>query len=281
VHVRNQPRILPGGNNAVLTLANGKSINLNQAANGKLRVTAGITVTKQQDGQLVYTVQNNDGKGEYSNELNTVTTPKGGQYQINLPDGTKVWLNAATSLQFPVSFEAVRKREVTLIGEAYFEVAKNSKPFVVATQNQQVSVLGTHFSVNSYPNENTTKTTLLEGSVVVSLTGINASERRLKPNQQSVILNGTLKVKEVDAEEAIDWKNGYFIFNNESLESIMRKVSRWYDVDITVSADEKLMQKEFSGTVSRFSEVGDVLEMLELTDGVHFKVKERRIIIMK
>jgi len=272
--------ILPGGNKATLTLANGKVINLNEAVKGELATQAGIVIRKKADGELEYTVQSDRVGSAEMQGLNTVSTPRGGQYRINLPDGSSVWLNAASELKFPPNFNKYAQRKVILNGEAYFEVAKDAKPFIVVTGQQEVKVLGTHFNISGYGEEETTKTTLLEGSVSILNLRSNLSTI-LKPGEQNLLKGNRMHIYQVDTEEAIAWKNGYFTFNREDLGSIMRKISRWYDVEIDAPANPLLMQKEFSGTVSRFGNVSDVLEMLELTDEVRFKIEGRRIIIMK
>ncbi|WP_316818478.1 FecR family protein [Pedobacter nyackensis] len=271
--------IKPGKNTATLTLSNGKSITLSDVKSGvvidasKLTYNDGSVVTNNNDRQ-------NSTTPSYSGQLKA-STPRGGTYQIILPDGTKVWLNASSELKFPASFNQSKQRSVELSGEAYFEVAKNKmKPFMVRSNGQEIEVLGTHFNVNSYLDEKVAKTTLLEGAVKISqLKGNNPASYVLRPGQQAIAGN-TIVIKNVDAMDAIDWKNGMFIFNKESLESIMRKLSRWYDVDV-VFEDEKLKSKLLGGTVSRFSTVTEVLEVLELTELAHFKIKGRSIMVME
>jgi len=270
-------KVAPGGNKAYLTLADGKTISLTDANNGQLAEQAGISIQKTGDGQLVYRMAKRN--EEAVGKINTVTTPKGGQYQIVLPDGSKVWLNAASTLSFPTSFASMKNRFVELKGEAYFEVAKDrTKPFIVKSNEQKVEVLGTHFNINAYVDEENTKTTLLEGSVRVSGSGIFGDNALLKPNQQSVLTGNTIKVLPVDPESAIDWKNGYFSFNKEDLPTIMRKISRWYDVEIVYQGN--YTGNDFTGVVSRNKDVSEVLNLLELTGLVHFKTEGRRIVVM-
>jgi ferric-dicitrate binding protein FerR (iron transport regulator) len=281
--------IKPGGNKAFLTLANGTKISLDDTQNGKIAEQQGVSITKTAKGELVYTAKNAAAKFiAGKQQFNTIETPKGGQYQINLPDGTKVWLNAASSLKYPTSF-ANTDREVQLTGEAYFEVAKKTVkgqrlPFNVKTEKQLVEVLGTHFNINSYDNEDNTKTTLVEGSVrvtpVAGSGNLAVLAKVLKPGEQSVLKGSLVKVNEVDTEEALAWKEGLFMFDDEDLESIMHKVARWYDVEV-VFKDKSLLTKDFSGTVSRFGNVSQVLKKLELTGSVHFKIEGRRIVVMK
>ncbi|WP_316816153.1 FecR family protein [Pedobacter nyackensis] len=272
--------IPPGGNKAVLTLADGKTITLNEAADGELVKVEGMVIRKTGQGQLVYEVVGNDASAA-AGSYNTISTPKGGTYQIILPDGTKVWLNAASKLKFPTSFVSLNERKVELSGEAYFEVTKDaSQPFRVLTVKQEVQVLGTHFNISSYAEESAVKTTLFEGSVKVkNLQGVKEGHIILKPGQQSIINEGVIKVTKADVDEVLAWKNGVFVFNDEPLESIMKKVSRWYDVEVIYEGVDK--NKLFGGSVSRFDNVSKVLRQLELTGGVHFKIEEGRIIAMK
>ncbi|TKC61228.1 DUF4974 domain-containing protein [Pedobacter hiemivivus] len=272
--------IPPGGNRATLTLANGKTITLNEAADGELAKDAGTIVRKTGNGQLVYEVVGGDTENK-GYTYNTISTPKGGTYQVILPDGTKVWLNAASTLRFPTSFVSLSERKIELSGEAYFEVTKNAKhPFKVVAKIQEVQVLGTHFNISSYADDSFVKTTLFEGAVKVNnLQATNGNKVILKPGQQSVINHRVITVIKADLQEVLAWKNGLFIFDGEPLESIMKKVSRWYDVDVVYEGVDK--KKLFDGSVSRFAHVSKVLSQLELTGDVHFKVEEGRIIVMK
>lgn len=258
-----------GSNKAYLTLANGKKLVLTNSANGKLAEEAGIKITKTADGQLVYTVADQGKKGIAG--YNRIETPRGGQYQLNLPDGTKIWLNSASSLKYPVSFAALKERRVELSGEAYFEVAKDKiHPFIVKSGRQQVQVLGTHFDVNAYPDEQLIKTTLLEGSVKLNEQVI------LKPGEQSSLTGEKFSVKQVNVNDAIDWKNGEFVFTNESLTSILKKVSRWYDVEIKY-VHTPVSVPTFTGSVSRSENISGVLKMLEETSNVRFSIEGRLI----
>jgi len=273
--------LAPGGNKATLTLADGRVINLNDAAQGDLASQGGIAIMKTKDGQLVYSVKGADAANPaQAMLLNTIATPRGGQYQVNLPDGSKVWLNTSSSLKFPVQFSK-NERRVVLSGEAYFEVAKNKlKPFVVKTAAQEVEVLGTHFNIHAYPDERNLKTTLMEGAVAISFTNPAIKEALLKPGQQAQ-LNGSeqLKVLDVDIEQAIAWKNGLFMFDGQDLEGIMKQVSRWYDVDVVFENDE-VKKKTFKGTISRFNHISQLLQVLESTGSVEFKMEGRRITAM-
>lgn len=276
----------PGGNDAVLTLADGSKISLTDADEGELLQAGGVRIVKAVDGQLIYSIDPARLKAQDAITFNTITTPRGGQYQVNLPDGTKVWLNAASSLKFPTTFTKLKERKVELSGEAYFEVAKHKEqPFKVisaianSSRAQEIAVLGTHFNINAYDDEPETKTTLLEGSVNVSARRGGKSESILLiPGQQAVLTNSELKMQAADTEEAVAWKNGNFVFNNERIESIMRKIARWYNVEVVYQG--KITDNDFIGTVPRFKNISEALTILELTNTVHFKVEGRRITVM-
>lgn len=276
--------ISPGSNRATLYLADGKVISLDDAVNGNIAEQSGIEITKTRDGQLVYNIaKSNSAKGTASLAYNTIITPRGGKYQVNLPDGTKIWLNAASSLKYPAAFNG-NKRRVELSGEAYFEVAKDKKhPFIVATDKQEVEVLGTHFNVNSYADEASTRTTLLEGSVrVASLNTRKAIDRQsntatLLPGQQSVLRNENLNVRLVDTDETIAWKNGYFQFNEADLGSIMRQIARWYNIDVVFENSPPADLFHFK--IPRNLNLNEVLTILE-TNGINLK-KEGRTLIVK
>ena len=264
--------IKPGGNKAILTLADGSTVNLDDSAEGNISQQGLATVNKTGNGKLVYNLKGKQPAGQAL--YNIATTPRGGQYQLVLSDGTKVWLNAASSIKFPVAF-AGKERHVELTGEAYFEVAKNKNmPFTIAAKGGVIEVLGTHFNVSAYADEKHMVTTLLEGAVKLKKDGKDAL---LKPGQQAITADGEsgYKVSDVNTDAAVAWKNGYFVFDNENIQSIMKKVSRWYDVDITYK--EGVADQSFGGTVSRFSNVSELLKMLELTGTIHFTTEGRVI----
>jgi ferric-dicitrate binding protein FerR (iron transport regulator) len=268
-------KIVPGSNKAYLTMANGSVITLNGAANGTLASQSGIKVDKVKEGLLKYTT--NDKVSSEETAFNLITTPRGGKYQVELADGTRVWLNSATSLKYPANFTG-KERRVELSGEAYFEVAKNpSKPFLVTVNGVTVRVLGTHFNIMGYNDEKAVKTTLLEGSVKLSY---NAHEALLKPGEQGLLNTSQtgFEVSNVDVDDVVAWKNGFFAFNNEDIQTIMKRISRWYDVDVVFP--EQFKRKNFGGTVSCFDDVSQVLKSLELTGSIHFKIEGRRIIVM-
>lgn len=270
----------PGKNTATLTLADGRQISLDSVANGQLAEQAGVYITKTEKGEIIYRADGKRAKGL----SNTLSTAKGQQFRLVLPDGTNVWLNAASSIKYPTTFANLNLRQVELTGEAYFEVKKDkSHPFVVKTSGQEVEVLGTHFNINSYIEEGMVKTTLLEGLVQVTLSAntkknVTKQTLLLKPDHQAVLDESGLRSIAVDVEAAVDWKNGKFIFENESLYAIMNKVSRWYNVDVQYQ-NEGLKAVTFTGTLSRYDHVNKVLSKLELTDEVEFKISDRKIIV--
>lgn len=272
--------IKPGLNGAFLKLANGKRISLNATANGKLATESGITITKTKDGELVYTLaedQHTANIGGY----NTIETPAGGQYQLKLPDGTNIWLNASSSLKYPVSFASLKERRIELVGEAFFEVKHNAaQPFRVLSKGQLVEDIGTTFNINSYGDELTVSTTLIEGAARVSLSGNVVSSKLLKPGQQSIATFNSLSVKEVNTDNVVAWKNGMFMFYDEPLVKAMRKISRWYGVKV-IFEDPALEQLSTYGTISKFNSLSKVLEMMAKAGSIRFEVKEKTITIIK
>ncbi|WP_316791962.1 FecR family protein [Pedobacter frigoris] len=276
--------IRPGTNKATLTLADGKIIQLSAAKSGIV-----IGDDLKYDDNSIVSQSGNDGSLKTGDdkinlaegEVQTLmaSTPRGGTYAITLPDGTKAWLNAASKINFPSRFSG-NTREVSLTGEAYFEVAKDKKhPFIVKTKGQEITVLGTHFNVNAYPEDGYTNTTLLEGLVhVVVGSGSSAREVVLKPGQRAASKGTDIRVDDVDADEAVAWKEGYFTFNRETLESVMSQIARWYDVEI-IYQDERIKSIPFSGSITRFGNISEILRKVELTEEVRFKVEGRKIFI--
>ncbi|MFD1629779.1 FecR family protein [Pseudopedobacter beijingensis] len=275
----------PGNNKAILILSDGSELNLEGSVSGTLADQGGVAISKLPSGEIVYNINSKVAQVEKS-LYNTINIPRGGEYQLVLPDGTKVWLNASSSLKFPTYFTG-SSRVVELKGEAYFEVAntylnKNGKqqrmPFIVKTASQKIEVLGTHFNVNAYANEENVKTTLLEG-VVKILSAKTGAFKILKPGQQSqVAAAGNISLTEVDVEEVTAWKNGMFYFNNTDLKTIMKQLSRWYDIEADI---ENMPQKRFNGILSRNVKLSQVLTMMEKTSGLKFKVEERRVSMLK
>lgn len=268
--------IAAGGARAILTLADGKKINLTQAANGNLTELAGIEIRKTADGQLIYTVKS-DASGMPAAQYHTIETPNGGQYQVKLQDGTLVYLNAASSIKYPTLFTG-KDRTVEISGEAYLQVAHNkAKPFRVISTGQVIEVLGTEFNVSAYKEEDVTSTTLIQGAVKISSLG---KSRKLVPGQQAQVNAKGIRVSNViNTAEVIAWKDGYFVFS-EPLESIMNKIARWYDVEVEYKAGVDLTQ-EFGGRISRHKKLSSALKIMELTGNVHFKIEGRRVIVMK
>lgn len=264
----------PGVNKAVLTLANGRRILLDDTGQGLIATQAGIRIKKLSDGMISYELTN-DIPAINSRGFNTIETPKGGKYQILLPDGSKVWLNAASSLHFPATFTNSERR-VELNGEAFFEVAKNKLiPFRVITRDISVSVTGTQFNVMAYKDESFSATTLVEGSVDVNNKNQNMT---LSPGEQVVNKAGVpLSKKMVDVDQATAWKNGLFQFADTDIETVMRQIGRWYDV--TVEYKGKIPANRFGGYISRDSKLSQVLKMLELS-GVKFALEEKKIIVL-
>ncbi|WP_291402486.1 FecR family protein [Daejeonella sp.] len=274
--------ILPGNNKAVLTLADGSRISLDDAANGLLASQGNIAITKTDNGEIVYE-RNIESKNRdllSQSVTNTIQTPKGGKFQVRLPDGSKVWLNSASTLSYPTTFTG-KERKVTLSGEAYFEIASNKKvPFRVISNGQIVEVLGTHFNINSYDDEDFTKTTLLEGSVRVilkSTSDVLGKTKMLKPGEQSLTntKQSGIRIENADTEKAIAWKNGYFKFKNTPIKEIMREVERWYDVELIYEGN--MPTDEFTGFISNDVNISAVLKILEQSGGVKFTVKGKKI----
>lgn len=269
--------IPPGGNKAYLTLEDGSVVILDGAKNGKLASQGNTAINKTADGRLTYDASVTGKPLSDKISYNTIVTPRGGQYIVVLPDGSKIWLNSASSLKFPTAFNG-KERNVEMTGEAYFEIAKNaSMPFRVKSEGQTIEVLGTHFNINAYKDEPATKSTLIEGSVKVKNTDQYAL---LKPGQQSALPNngsGRIVVSsDVDLKEVMAWKEGLFQFNGADIKTIMRQISRWYDVD--VEFEGKVSSDHFKGQVLRDSKVSKVLRILELS-GVKFKIEGKKIIV--
>ncbi|SDG50342.1 protein of unknown function [Pedobacter terrae] len=267
--------VAPGTVGATLTLANGKKIQLAGAASGKLAQEAGVTITKSSNGSLVYEIK--DGTSP-SGTKNTLSTANGETYQVRLPDGSMVYLNAASSLTYATSLIENGRRVVTLHGEGYFEIHKDKKhPFIVKTEKQEVEVLGTHFNINSYSDEAAVSTTLLQGSVKVR-TG--KKEQMLKPGEQSVNDGKTIKVNQIDVDSSIDWKNGDFNLDGVEFKIAMRKIARWYNVEV-IYEDAISDNVRSGGWVSRKNSLSAVLKSIEASGQVHFIIKGKQIFITK
>ncbi|WP_286859232.1 MULTISPECIES: FecR family protein [Sphingobacterium] len=277
VHQKN--RITPGSDRAILKLADGSTISLSDAAKGSIADQGGVKVQKTAEGEIVYAAID---KRASTQSYNSINTPNGGQYRVTLPDGSRAWLNAASSLTYPVEF-GKKERRVKMTGEVYFEIAKITNenkervPFFVETDKQVIQVLGTTFNVNAYADEPYDCTTLLEGSIRLVAAHSGKSEL-LKPGQQALVGNNML-LSEADIQQNLAWINGYFIFRREDLGGILRKIARWYDV--TVECPPELSTMKFTGKVSRSQSLSAVTEMIASINKVKLEIKERRIIVKK
>jgi ferric-dicitrate binding protein FerR (iron transport regulator) len=261
----------PGGERALLTLADGSTVVLDSAAPGRVASQGNATIVKDGDGELSYRISEND---RAMAGVNTISTPAGGQYSVRLPDGSQVWLNAKSSITFPTAFPD-KERRVKVRGEVYFEIKKESgKPFVVDVDGrQQVIVTGTHFNVNAYTDEPEIRTTLLEGAV--SVAAMHHESLRLVPGEQASFRagghpGGQFRKAVVDVAEVVAWKNGLFQFRETSLATIMRDIERWYNVEVTYP--EGIPQKRFSGKLRRNSQASEILEILKFA-GVNFRIE--------
>lgn len=261
--------VLAGSNKAVLTLSDGSTITLDST--GKQVILQGKTNISQNNGQLFYTTKERDRSISY----NTLTTPRGGQFRLTLPDGSRVWLNAASSLRYPTAFNDA-ERTVELKGEAYFEVSHAAMPFLVKADRMQVEVLGTHFNVMAYPDEKTIRTTLLEGSVKLSA---GQSGTVIQPGEQGVLEaeNAMVRVLPANTEETVAWKNGYFWFSKADLPAVMRQLSRWYDIEVIYEG--KIKDRQLTGKFYRNYNLSQVLSILE-ANNIHFKIADKKLIVM-
>jgi transmembrane sensor len=267
--VNTTPQAAPGTNKATLFLSNGQSVQLGQ--NDQTIQDGGADI-KANNNALVYETPETQ---PLAVVYNTVATPKGGEYQVTLPDGTKVWLNAETSIKYPTAFNGP-ERSVELTGEAYFEVAKNARqPFVVRSGETAIRVLGTHFNIMAYHDETFLKTTLTEGSVAMSK---NGNEVLLKPGEGGIAPIGTNKIQvaATDASQDLAWKNGQFYFNRTDLTAIMKQLARWYDLEIRYAG--KVPDKRFVGKISRYTNLSDVLDVLRLS-GLKFSMTGKTLIV--
>lgn len=267
--------VAPGKTGATLTLANGKKIRLSESRNGELAKEAGITINKSANGQLVYEIASDKSA---AGRINTLATAKGETYKVRLPDGTQIWLNAASNLTYTANLIRNGKRVVHLDGEAYFEVSKDKKhPFVVESRGQSVEVLGTHFNLNAYKDEPQIATTLLEGSVKVN---VNGRTQLIRPGQQAVNYGGRLQVNEVSLDDITDWKEGDFFLNHVDFKTAMRKIARWYDVEIVydVAVPDDL---ESGGWMSRRNNLSTVLKAIEDTGLARFRIEGKTVHVFK
>ncbi|MDX3916953.1 MAG: DUF4974 domain-containing protein [Pseudosphingobacterium sp.] len=264
---------LPGGNRAILTLADGSNISLDSSVNGMIASQNGVEIVKDSDGLISYKISDN-AQAPSGNEYNTIVTPKGGQFRVELPDGSCVWLNSASSIKYSTRHT---NRRVELNGEAYFQIQKKAdSPFIVRTSGQEIQVLGTEFNVSAYENEAVSATTLIEGSVKVT-DASSKSSAILRPGQQAFSDN-TMRISEVDTMIAVAWKNDLFYFRGTDIKDVMRQLERWYDVEVDYS---RLPDKKLRGTISRKARLSAILASIEQTSNVRFKIEGRRIMLIE
>jgi transmembrane sensor len=266
--------IAPGGNKAILTLANGQKIILTDLHSGKVAQQSNMQISKTNNGKIIYIVNKSaasvpEVSGNNKVAYNTITTPAGGTTSVILSDGTVAYLDALSSIHFPITFNG-KDREVEITGQVYFEVVHNAKqPFRVKAENETIEDIGTHFNVNAYDK---LKVTITEGSVKVG-------GRLVKPGEQATATGDRITIESADVEQAIAWKNGYFRFNSENIQTIMTQLNRWYNID--VQYEGKQADEEFSGTISRYKNISQVLNMLSYSGSVHFKIDGRRVTVIR
>lgn len=267
--------IKAGGFRATLMLDDGTTMDLEDLKTGDLVVNGDVLGSKEKNGQLAY-------RGTAENKAvkyHTIVTPRGGEFQVDLPDGSKVWLNAASSIRFPTNFTG-DQRQVKISGEVYFQVTKDrDRPFIVDVGDQLITVLGTQFNVNAYKDEQSVQTSLVEGKVAIQSIHDNLV---LSPGQRANYNKKSAKMTTdtFNVSDVLAWQRGEFVFNAESIQSIMRKIERWYDVEIVYDNSDNITEKVFSGSISRFEQVDEVLNMLALTGTVSFETKGRRIHVL-
>lgn len=268
----------PGINGATLTLASGEKIRLSDTKNGQLASQSGVSISKTADGQLVYKIKPAGTSHANLAAVNTLSTANGETYRVQLPDNSRVWLNSASSLTFSANLLENGKRRVTLRGEGYFEITKDkAHPFVVKTNQQEVEVLGTQFNINSYEEESTIATTLVEGSVKVTS---GKEQKVIKPGEQLSNSANQLKIARVDLDNVLDWKNGDFNLNHVNFKAAMRKIARWYDVELVYDASVP-DEMEAGGWLSRNKKLSEVLQTIEGSGQVKFRIEGKKIIVSK
>ncbi|WP_316744393.1 FecR family protein [Pedobacter antarcticus] len=269
----------PGQNKAILTLSDGRRLSLDDQKNDRLdQLKDDAEISKNISGQLIY--KHSPASEHGFTAFHTLETPKGGQYQIQLADGTLVWLNSDSKLSYPATFKSSETRTVELTGEAYFEVAHNPvQPFIVKTPGQTVEVLGTHFNMMAYENDDYQETTLLEGAVKV---GFSTKSKIIHPGQQAQTRRNSSEINiqsHVDTGRIISWKEGVFTFDNSDIEDVMKQLSRWYDAVVVYQGEKPAVT--FTGVIPRNNNLSKVLEVLELAGGVKFKIEGNQIIVKR
>jgi transmembrane sensor len=279
------PGLQPDSKKALLLLDDGSSVSLNEMNNGFVVQQGNVTVNKKRNGELEYVISGKADKN--SSKYNTLQTPRGSQYKVVLNDGTRIWLNAASTLRFPIHFNHAA-RKVQLTGEAFFEVAKmvtanpitsgrdeeiaGRIPFIVGVGNMEVQAIGTVFNISAYKEDNNTQTTVVEGLVKVSR---EHKDHLLSPGKKLVASDTSVTIEEADVKTETAWKTGDFVFHNSSLQIVMNELARWYDMEVVY--EHPIPSLHFTGEIPRGSAVDKVLEMLEYTGGVHFTVNNRVI----
>jgi hypothetical protein len=269
--------IRPGSNKAVLTLSSGEQIVLTDPHTGVLAKEGTAQIIKKENGELVYNLGDKAAGQNAKPVYNTITVPRGGQYQFVLSDGSKVLLNAASSLTYPAEFNG-KYRNVELKGEGYFEVAKNaSKPFIVKANDVEVRVLGTHFNISAYGDDANITTTLIEGAVSMNK---GKQTKLLSPGQQGISAYTTsgISVQPANIEQTMGWVKGNFVFKDLNIKEVMKIASRWYDIEVEYRGN--VQSKKFGGTTSRFSNITELLDYMKITGGVNYKIEGRRVILM-
>ncbi|MBB6235465.1 hypothetical protein HDC90_000062 [Pedobacter sp. AK013] len=269
--------IRPGSNKAVLTLSSGEQIVLTDPHAGVLAKEGAAKIIKKENGELVYNLEDKASGQSAKPIYNTITVPRGGQYQLVLSDGSKVLLNAASSLTYPAEFNG-RYRNVALKGEGYFEVAKNtSRPFIVKANDVEVRVLGTHFNISAYGDDADITTTLIEGAVSMNK---GKQTKLLAPGQQGIspYTNSEISVQRANIEQAMGWVKGNFVFKDLNIKEVMKIAGRWYDIEVEYRGN--VQSKKFGGTTSRFSNITELLDYMKITGGVNYKIEGRRVILM-
>ncbi len=274
--VKQKYDVKPGTDKAILKLADGSEIVLNNTAKGVLTHQGQTAVKQQANGVIAYQVSAQSQKQGNKVSNNTLSIPSGGQYMLILPDNSKVWLNSNSSLTYATAFSG-NERIVELTGEGYFEIAKDAQhPFVVKSGRSNVRVLGTHFNISAYPDETLSEVTLAEGAVMLT---VGKHSTKIKPGQRASFNqhDDMIALREVDVDEAIDWKNGYFQFDNASMERVMHKVKHWYNIDIEYQGKQPAVK--FTGMISRNNNLSKILDLLQSTGGVSFEIVNKKVIV--
>lgn len=278
-HLSMSNTIQPGASHATLALANGAQINLDKIVLGQTKELQGLRISKDRKGSLTCQyLASNDNPTNQAAAFHTITTPAGGEYRIVLPDSSTVWLNAQSSLRFPTHFNRSERR-VEFSGEGFFEISKQVKaPFKVSIKNHQdILVLGTAFNISAYAEENSIRTTLFEGAVSIQT---STQQQLLKPGQEAQVFRESdkLKIQDADLYEARAWREGYFVFKNEPIVDIMRKISRWYNIEVVYQGNvEKLI---FGGVFSRSKPINKLLNSFSSTGTIRYTIKGRRVTII-